>query len=82
MLDCEVSFGIRRDGVWMVRRSTLPYKEGRPLALTRGVRPLRHLRAEDEDAEGRAITRTWAIVTSEGDVERLWPAPELHSVSP
>lgn len=82
LLDCEVSFGTRRDGVWTVERSTLPYKEGRPLALAGAGRPLRHLRVEDQDAEGAPITRAWAIAGSEGDIERVWPAPELYSVLP
>ncbi len=82
LLDCEVSYGIRRGDTWTVKGSTLPYKEGRPLALTGGGRPLRHLSTQDEDAEGRAMTRTWTIVACEGEIEGLWPALELYSVSP
>lgn len=81
LVDCEVSFGIRSGDTWTVKCSTLPYKEGRALALSGGIRSLSSLLAEDKDDEGRAITRPWSIMAVEGDVDRLLLAPERCPVS-
>jgi hypothetical protein len=62
LVDCEISIG----GVngWVIKRSSLPWREGATLAPWRdGDR----LALADVDWHGRAIRRSWRIVSAEGD---------------
>ncbi|MFG1296040.1 hypothetical protein [Xanthobacter variabilis] len=81
LLDCEISFGAVRGGGWIVERSSLPFKEGQHLVLAGGGRAARHLRVEDQDADGGPLARDWLITSREGDVDQLWPMPELRSAT-
>jgi hypothetical protein len=62
LVDCEISIG-RVDG-WVVDRSSLPWREGATLAPWRdGDR----IGLADVDGHGRALRRSWRIVSAEGD---------------
>jgi hypothetical protein len=68
MADCEISFGSISESGWTIRRSTLPFKEGRLL----GMRPLRdwtHVETLDAAADGSKTDRSWEVIAIEGNVD-------------
>lgn len=63
LVDCEISQGVVTRAGWILQRSTLPFREGRPLAPALGGATLA---TADTDAEGRATVRHWEIADLRG----------------
>ncbi|PKP77756.1 MAG: hypothetical protein CVT81_07735 [Alphaproteobacteria bacterium HGW-Alphaproteobacteria-3] len=63
-LDCEISQGVATGAGWIIQRSTLPFREARPLApaLTGGL-----LETLDQDRAGKPFTRRWEITDMRGE---------------
>lgn len=70
-VDCEISQGAVTSAGWIVQRSSLPFREGRPLmpVLGGGL-----FETADMDAKGKPFTRRWEITDLRG--EPLLDAPE------
>lgn len=63
-LDCEISQGAVTSAGWIVQRSTLPYRETKPLlpVLNGGL-----LETQDQDHAGKPFTRRWEITDLRGE---------------
>jgi len=65
LVDCEISEGtVTADG-WIIRRSSLPYREGCCLAMHAPERS-GTFDVSDLSAEGRLVERCWDIVDAQG----------------
>jgi hypothetical protein len=70
LVDCEVCLGAVVAGRWVVRASSLPFREGADLA----PRPDGDgLATADVGADGSPLTRRWALAELEGDPALLRP---------
>ena len=63
LVDCEVSQGAVTSAGWIVQRSTLPFREGKPLTPVLGHMTLA---TADTGPGGRAMTRHWEIADLRG----------------
>jgi len=63
LVDCEISQGVVTSAGWILQRSTLPFREGKPLAPVLGGATLA---TADTDADGRATARHWEIADLRG----------------
>jgi hypothetical protein len=64
LFDCEISFGRRSRGGWVIQRSNLPFREGQNLAPQ--VDSAAHVLALDDlDLSGAPIKRCWRIAACE-----------------
>ena len=63
-LDCEISQGAVTSAGWIVQRSTLPYREAKPLlpVLNGSL-----LETQDQDRVGKPFTRRWEITDLRGE---------------
>ena len=63
-LDCEIAQGAVTSAGWIIQRSTLPFRLGKPLgpAVTGDL-----LETEDMDGKGKPITRHWEITGLSGE---------------
>jgi hypothetical protein len=73
ILDCEVSFGRVTGDRWIIERSTLPHREGRPLAPA--LVGTCGLRVADTCPGGAGYVRRWEITAAEGPVDALASIP-------
>lgn len=67
LLDCDISQGTVASSGWIVRRSSLPFREGRridPVLAPGGV-----LALADITADGRAFARRWTVLEAEGALD-------------
>ncbi len=67
LLDCEISLGRVRDGLWLIGRSSLPFRVRSDLAPEFSS-DCETIRVRDVTASGAPLTRRWTIVDI--DVER------------
>jgi hypothetical protein len=65
MIDCEISAGRIQRGVWTIEHSSLPFREGRELALM-SIPGGDGMLSSDIDADGVPLFRDWRIVAAEG----------------
>jgi len=63
LLDCEISQGAVTSAGWIVQRSSLPFREGKPLAPVPGPTTLA---TADTDRGGGATVRHWEITDQRG----------------
>lgn len=63
LLDCEISQGVVTSTGWILQRSTLPFREGKPLAPLLGGTTLT---TADTDRDGRMTARHWEITDQRG----------------
>lgn len=63
-LDCEISQGAVTSRGWFVQRSSLPFREGKSLALAR-MGDLFEM--QDQDRAGKPFTRRWEITDLRGE---------------
>jgi hypothetical protein len=63
-LDCEISQGAVTSTGWFVQRSSLPFREGKPLAP---VRTGDLFEMQDQDRGGKLFTRRWEITDLRGE---------------
>lgn len=63
-LDCEISQGAVTSRGWFVQRSSLPFREGKPLAP---VRMGDLFEMQDQDRAGKPFTRRWEITDLRGE---------------
>ena len=68
MIDCEISLGRIQDGAWIIRHSTLPYREC--LNLAPKVRSSR-LEIRETDAAGKTFARSFRLDKAEGELSDL-----------
>lgn len=68
MVDCEISLGRIRDGAWIIRHSTLPFREC--LNLAPKVRSNR-LEIRETDAAGQTFARSFQLDKVEGELSAL-----------
>lgn len=71
LLDCEVSLGRVDSRAWAVERSSLPFKVGTRLAPGFVPGAGDRYRTADLSAQGWPASRTWDIVTADGDLGAL-----------
>lgn len=62
-LDCEISQGAVTSAGWIVQRSSLPFREGKPLAPVIGGATLQ---TADTDRDGKPAGRFWEITDLRG----------------
>lgn len=63
-LDCEISQGAVTSRGWFIQRSSLPFREGKPLAP---VRTGDLFEMQDQDRGGKPFTRRWEITDLRGE---------------
>jgi len=68
MIDCEISLGRIQDDAWIIRHSTLPYREC--LNLAPKVRSNR-LEIRETDMTGRTFARSFRLDKAEGELSAL-----------
>jgi hypothetical protein len=66
LLDCEISLGRVRGGLWLIGRSSLPFRVGSDLGLARSGYD-RRVTVHDVTADGMPTTRQWTIVDLDVD---------------
>ncbi|MFG1391486.1 hypothetical protein [Xanthobacter agilis] len=75
LVDCEISFGTVGDGEWLIRVSSLPFREGCALGVSRtGGGQLATL---DTGPAGGTLTRRWSILHGEGAPLDIWLRQDL-----
>lgn len=82
-VDCEVSFGTVEGADWLIRRSSLPFREGDRLDphVVRGASST--LATLDLSAEGATLVRRWEIVEIEGTLDDfLGTSPAIFQTKP
>ena len=66
LVDCEISLGEVTAEGWVIRRSSLPFREGRVLSVSLPAPAA--VRIPDSTPEGRPVSRTWTVVGRQGDL--------------
>ena len=72
LIDCEISQGVVTDTVWLIRRSTLPFKEGRRLDPRFANGGTARLTIADVSRDGRDIERRLEITGVQGELRSLF----------
>jgi hypothetical protein len=85
LIDCEISQGIVTADAWIIQRSTLPFKEGCPLAPRLVAHRDAMLAISDLSRDGRQIERHVEITNVQGELRSFalanFPASEAMEMS-
>ncbi len=68
MIDCEISAGGIQAGVWRIEQSSLPFREGRELALM-SIPGAGRLSSSDIAPDGAPLFRDWKIIAAARDTD-------------
>jgi hypothetical protein len=66
LVDCEISVGVVTPEGWIIRRSSLPFKEGKRVDPRRLTGPSDTLVVPDVDRGGASIERRWSVADGQG----------------
>lgn len=78
LLNCEISLGRVRGGMWLIGRSSLPFRVGSDLRLASFGDDTR-LSVHDVTMDGTPTTRQWTIVDLDIDLKQQKQSGQEHS---